>query len=377
MTQPSKELLNELADKWLKGTLTPQEKELLDKWYDLDSQEPIQWTGKDDSEDILSERLLRNIQKRKQLGYLLKRKWQMAAAAVLLITLSITTYIYFNRAGIAPRQKRVSAAIKPGGNKAFLIFANGKRISLTDALKGKVAKQAGVLVIKAADGQVVYHVTEADSSIISYNTIETPKGGQYRVELADGTIVWLNAASSLTFPNHFTGANRMVKLTGEAYFEVAKDKAHPFLVKSRLQTIQVLGTHFNVNAYNDEAVVKSTLLEGSVKITADVSGKTVFLKPGEQSRLSAAKLFVGEANTTEAIAWKNGYFRFDDEKIESIMRKISRWYDVDVVYQGDVTQEGFVGAITSFSNINDVLDIMQRSKAVHFKIEGRRIIVEK
>ena len=377
MTQPSKELLNELADKWLKGTITPQEKKLLDQWYDSDTNEPLQWEGKDESEEILSKRLFSDIQKRKRSVYPLKRKWKLSVAAVLLIAIGISAYFYFNKANIYSTRKTLAASIKPGSNKAFLILSDGKRISLTDASRGNLVKQAGVLVTKAADGQLVYHVAEVDTNAITYNTVETPKGGQYRVELSDGTVAWLNAASSLTFPNRFTGEKRVVQLAGEAYFEVAKDKSHPFIVKSKLQTVEVLGTHFNINAYDDEVAVKSTLLEGRVKVTANSSKQEVMLKPGEQSDLSDTRLKIGAVNTEDAVAWKNGYFRFNDEKIESIMRKVARWYDVEVIYSGPITQEGFVGAITRFSNINDVLEIMQRTNAVHFKIEGRRIIVEK
>ena len=305
------------------------------------------------------------------------RLWpHIAVAASILLCCSIGFYFYKQKAN-SDQIQLAQHQIKPGSNMAILTLANGKRIVLNTAANGTLVAQTGLKITKTADGQLVYSVTDDGNADTEYNTVETPKGGQYRVELADGTIAWLNAASSLKYPNHFNGNERIVELNGEAYFEVAKDKTHPFIVKSSRQSVEVLGTHFNINTYDDETTVKSTLLEGSVKVTENSTGKSELLKPGQQAQLSASRLKVVEANTEEAIAWKNGYFKFNDEKIESIMRKIARWYDIKVEYKGEITDEGFNGAITRFGDINDVLNIMQRSKAVHFKIEGRRIIVEK
>lgn len=260
-------------------------------------------------------------------------------------------------------------------------MADGSRISLTDAVEGEVAKQAGMRITKSKDGQLVYQVVEgaaANSHATDiFNTIETPRGGQYQIKLPDGTRVWLNASSSLRYPAVFARDNREVELKGEGYFEVSKDKRRPFKVKSGIQEVKVLGTHFNVSAYSDEAMIRTTLLEGVVQVGLLKGGaaeKNVLLKPGQQSLMSLKELKVSNADTEESVAWKNGYFKFNDESIESILKKISRWYDVDVSYEGKMTDKIFNGKVSRYGNVSDVLQILQLTGAIKFKIEGRRII---
>ena len=307
-----------------------------------------------------------------------------AAAAVLLVVgLSIFFYISY----YAPRHLEGSAAmrdlvndIKPGGNKAYLVLSNGKRLSLTDAANGELAKEAGVEITKTADGQVIYaprHPEFSSGSRTSYsnalNTIETPRGGQYQIRLPDGSKVWLNAASKLIYPVSFNGrGQRVVELSGEAYFEIFKNKLQPFVVKSKNQEVTVLGTHFNINSYTDEGSVKTTLLEGSVEVNEAV------LKPGEQALLQNNVIKIAEVNTSEVVAWKNGDFVFKTQDFRTIMRQIARWYDVDIIYDPSAPADVPLGGqISRSKNISAILKIIEATGDVQFKIEGRRITVTK
>jgi len=313
-----------------------------------------------------------------------KLTWQGIAAAVLLF-LSVGTYFIFRKPSTNPgivSQSQVKNDIAPGGNKAILILSNGKQIILSGAKNSKLAQQGRTNILKTADGQVVYHTANGptEPAAIVYNTMKTPMGGQYDLMLADGTKVWLNAASSITYPVEFTGNERKVNITGEAYFEVAHNAAKPFRVSANGQTVEVLGTHFDMNAYADEPTLKTTLFEGSIRI--DLNGQSAMLKPGQQAQIknnssSPDIVVTSNINTEEVIAWKNGYFFFYGENIESIMRKVSRWYNVDIAYEKSISDEAFGGSISRFENVSQLLDVLQRTGSVHFKVEGRRITVMK
>ena len=212
---------------------------------------------------------------------------------------------------------------------------------------------------------------------LSFNTITTPRGGQYQVVLPDGSMVLLNAGSSLTYPTLFTGAERKVELTGEAYFEVAHNPAMPFRVCSKGQVVEVLGTHFNINAYDDEPGIKTTLLQGKVKVTATVKKQTLILQPGEQAFLGISAFNEHDVDVDQAVAWKNGLFMFDGDDIQQVMRSISRWYDVDVTYKGAAPADLFSGSVSKFSNVSEVLNTLQATGKVHFSIEGKNINVYK
>ncbi|HMI02222.1 MAG TPA: FecR family protein [Pedobacter sp.] len=303
------------------------------------------------------------------------RKWSIAAAVALVIS-GTGLLLYVNT------DKQVEIAgnqdIEPGGHKATLILANGQRLNLADAQNGSIAKQSGVRIRKTIDGQIIYEVSETGGNISAdeYNIIETPVGGEYQVDLPDKTHVWLNSGSSLRYPLKFTGNERRVELRGEGYFEVAHNKAMPFKVSSGGQTVEVLGTHFNVTAYEDEKVVKTTLLQGSVKVAyGDV---VKLLVPGQQAQLTKNKLnVVDDVDVEDVAAWKNGYFKFN-ESLESIMNKISRWYGVEVVYQmkpdADLT---YSGKISRARKISAILKIIEFNGDVHFKVEGRKVYVTK
>jgi len=266
--------------------------------------------------------------------------------------------------------------IAPGSNKAILTLANGKQVLLTGAHNGRLATQGSTVINKNADGEVIYQQGTAASKNVDYNTMSTPRGGQYKLTLADGTSVWLNSASSIRYPTAFNGAERIVEVSGEAYFEVAHNASKPFKVQSGSQTVQVLGTHFNVNAYTDEPVIKTTLLEGSVSISSGV--ENTLIRPGEQAVFDRHLFKVTQADIEDEMAWKNGMFRFTNENLESIMRKVSRWYDVDVVYEdNEARQLPLTGIITHFTNVSKVLHMLELTRQVHFKVTGKKIIVIK
>ncbi|QEM07176.1 FecR family protein [Mucilaginibacter rubeus] len=304
------------------------------------------------------------------------RKVIAVAAAILLF---LTVGIYIRKVSDKQQMAKNGASfnkISPGGNKAMLTLANGSKIILETAKKGLLANQRNSTVDKTADGKLVYNASNKQVNnqepSSEYNTISTPNGGQYQVVLPDGTHVWLNAASSLKFPVAFAGKERNVELSGEAYFEVAKNKTMPFRVTVNHSVVEVLGTHFNIMGYTDEKSTNTTLLEGSVKV---ISGKDQkLIAPGEQARVNES-IQVSKVNAAQAIEWKNGNFNFAHENIETIMRKVARWYNVSIQYQGPATHEGFVGTVPRSENITEVLNALELTGLVHFKIVERRVIV--
>lgn len=309
------------------------------------------------------------------------RLW-MAAAAILLVMLT-AGLIFFKSKHLTSSFKTITAYKKqdilPGGNKAILTLPSGERVELTDSTIQQLANQTGGSIVKAANGILIYKANSlagnSETEEAVFSTISTPRGGQYQVILPDGTHVWLNAASSLKFPTAFKGEKRLVELSGEGYFEVAKNKEMPFVVHTENQEVEVLGTHFNINSYTDEASTKTTLLEGSVKVTA--KGNQKVLTPGDQAQINknTKEIKVMPVSLEEAVAWKNGYFVFNDEKLESIMHRVSRWYDVDYEFKGKQGDLSFLGVIERTKNISSLLKVLESTGNVHFKIEGRKIIV--
>lgn len=291
-------------------------------------------------------------------GYL---RWQRAPAPV---------------AARRPAPPAAPAQLAPGRSQALLTLADGRTVLLDQAGRGLLARQGSSQVQKTAAGQLRYAAgVAAASQPLLYNTVATPRGGQYQLTLPDGSQVWLNAASSLRFPVAFAGAERRVELTGEAYFEVAKDARHPFKVAARGAEVTVLGTHFDVQAYPDEPALAATLLEGAVRLRQ--GAQQVLLRPGQQGRPQPdGTVQVREVDVQHAVAWKNGYFIFTDEPIEGIMRQVARWYDVDVQYQGALTDKDFNGKISRYKDAAAVLRMLELTGAVHFTTQGRRITVQ-
>lgn len=263
--------------------------------------------------------------------------------------------------------------IAPGKNKATLSLGNGNSIVLSEQKSGVVIDLAAGLAYN--DGTKVNASIGggADSKIKKQLAVTTPRGGAYEVVLPDGTRAWLNAATTLSFPENFKGESlRRVELIGEAYFEVSKDAKRPFVVVSNKQEVMVLGTHFNINSYPSESKIKTTLLEGSVKVIHE--SKDYFLKPGMQAQVGS-KVDVGPADVEQTMAWMNGDFSFKDEDIKSIMRKLERWYDIDVDYEGEIVTINFVAEISREKTLKQVLKVLEETGGVSFKIEGRRVTV--
>ncbi|BAV06899.1 FecR family protein [Filimonas lacunae] len=309
-----------------------------------------------------------------------RRWWRYAAAAILALSAAATVYYGLQRdkapTPLARHGADSSQPIQPGSNKALLTLADGSVIALNDAQNGTLARQGNTQVVKLANGQLAYQNKQGAGTAGLYNTIHTPRGGKYHITLPDGSQVWLNAASSLYYPTTFAGAAREVTLTGEAYFEIAPNSAMPFRVKVGDMQVNVLGTQFNINAYEEEAAIHTTLLQGSVQVKAGAAQQ--LLKPAQRASLqrSNGSLQVqNNVDTEEAIAWKNGLVQFAGTDIHAAMRMIARWYDVEVEYKGDIPNAHFRGALSSNAAVTEVLHMMQQTGEVHFEISGRKIIV--
>ncbi|NQX40744.1 FecR protein [Pedobacter steynii] len=366
-----------LAEKWQKGTITDEEKFVYEQWYAAFDDEQLQHQHS----DVDPAQLLTKIQARikNELPAVSKvipvwKKLSAVAASLILVGLTIL----YDYQSTAPTSNPIAQKqMVPGGNKAYLTLANGKQISLTNAKNGNLATEQGIAIIKTADGQVIYQMKDLPISgeTIARNNISTPNGGFWKVQLSDGSSVWLNSASTLSYPSTFKGQDkRIVNLSGEAYFEIAKDQEHPFIVETKGQEVEVLGTHFNIKAYPEENNTKTTLIEGSVKVKFNHQNE--LLKPGQQATLSDNGLQIESIQTEYAIAWKNGFFMFNYEDLETVMLKISRWYDVQVDYQNaSVKRHVFFGTISKYENVSNVLAMLERTRVVKFKLEGKKIKV--
>jgi transmembrane sensor len=297
-------------------------------------------------------------------------RYAAVAASVLLIVAGVVLWRQANTSRPSTTVQAVKQDVAPGGNKAILTLSSGQQIVLDSAAKGALAQQGGTNVIKTGSGQIAYNASNAKPTAVLYNTLATPRGGEYQLTLPDGTRVWLNAASSIRYPVFFSGPERRVEITGEAYFEAAKNASKPFkVVVDGNQEVDVLGTSFDISSYSDEREIKTTLLDGSVK------AQGVILKPGQQAAWGAGQpvKVQKDADLEEAVAWKNGKFIFTDNDLGSVMRQISRWYDVDVEYKGDFSGDEFVGVISRFKNVSEILHMLEQTRTVKFSVEGRKI----
>lgn len=390
----NKEEAKGLAKKFLAGEATVDERADLHGWSAInpDDETEVVFTSKQENIDDVKSRLFDHIQAKINVQQssedpvipVKRRLWyRVAVAAAILLVTGTSVYFYVDTNSFFKDDLADAKNIVVSEDMATLTLGNGKKINLSDALSGRLAEESGLIIQKTSEGQVVYEINETSAKPGDdnrLNTITTPKGGQYSVVLPDGSKIWLNAASSISFPSAFVKAGkRKVQLNGEAYFEVAKDKTKPFIVETAEQQLEVLGTHFNVNAYAEEHRTKTTLLEGSVRVGAARSGRqsgsTSILKPGQQSVLTEGNMNLIQADTEEAVAWKNGYFKFNSESLSSIMRKLARWYNVEVVYEGEINKDRFGGTISRYKNLADVLEMLESTKLVKFKAEGRKIIV--
>jgi len=371
----------ELIKKYLNNTCTPEERAALESWYNM------QAGSSDDLEEPEYVKLEKDIWKHlnKVTKPTTRINWSYAAAAAILLTVCSTFYFSTRKTNVKLQNADTVTRIMPGSNKAELLLEDGTVMALSDDTTGMRLIQGAVKITKLPGGQLNYDATGVDEAVndaeataqstIKYNMLRTPKGGQYQVNLPDGTKAWLNATSSLKFPTSFNGQERIVEASGEVYFEVAVNKHKPFKVLSPGQTITVLGTHFNLSAYADEQITETSLMEGSVKVTSDRN--TVIIKPGEQTlyNSSTKNIRVQSIDMEEVIAWRQGYFQFNDEDIKGIMRKLSRWYDIEVSYSKDFVNQSFNGSISRFEDASKVLRMLEHTGTIHFKTEGRRVTV--
>lgn len=296
----------------------------------------------------------------------------MAAAAVIILLSGWWLLIHQNSNLNAVKEQIVyESDVAPGKAGATLVLGNGKSIILNGSKTGMVIKGNK---LNYNDGtEVGLPAAPAEKELY---TAVTAVGNMYMLTLPDGTLVWLNAASRLTFPSRFNSGSRVVNLQGEAFFKVAKDKSQPFIVETKGQQVKVLGTHFNISSYADEQSTKTTLIEGSVEINS--AKNNVIIKPGQQStRSSNGTLTVTDVDTTLAMAWKNNKFIFENNNIESVMRMVQRWYNVEIIYSGPLPDAAFGGKVSRFNNVSSVLRVLEITGGAHFKIEGRKIYVSK
>jgi transmembrane sensor len=358
--------ITELLIKFEKEACTPEEIAALETWYiqyGIDSNfEPIPEQVQGATDRIWARLQMHTVPSRSFLWI------KLAVAASILLALFAGLFFYFDHSADTTELARNDIA--PGGSSAILTLSDGSKVSLSTVANGQIANQSGVMVSKEADGQLVYDYNGAkESTEPVYNTVETPKGGEYEVTLPDGSHVWLNAATKLKFPASFKNRKeRKVEIDGEGYFEVAKNKELPFKVVSKGQEVEVTGTHFNVNSYVDEPATRTTLLEGRVQVNGQV------LVPGQQSILNAGSLKVVKADVEAETAWKDGEFVFSGDDLQGVMRKIARWYDVEVIYPAKLNNAGhFDGEFPRKNKLSVILKALESTGNLKFKIEGRRV----
>jgi transmembrane sensor len=405
-------LATDLLRRFRSGECTEVEKQLVEAWYnELINTGDVEWEdGESESiQNTVENRLLQNMAG-DELPYTPVRRMHTAAkawwaaAAILVLMTGAAYYLYTKKqaALVAKNERTLKNDVEPGSNKAVLTLANGTTIVLDDASNGVVAQEGNAKVLKPEDGQLLYeHVgDDTEKRELSYNTLATPRSGQYQLVLPDGTKVWLNSESSIHYPIAFAENERRVEITGEAYFEVAKLKNSsgqriPFFVDlpptggAGGGQVEVLGTHFNVNAYNDESAIKTTLLEGKVRVVKKTGAvqQSAILAPGEQAVIADAKgnanrthnerIKVSKTDVDNVVAWKNGLFHFESADIKTVMRQLARWYDVEVVYEGTtVKNDPLFVEISRNTRLSDVLKVLQESGSAKFTIEGKKIVVK-
>ncbi len=396
--------INELFQKYVRNKCTPEEIFFLVQYFDIDENETLlkelirnelDKSTNDSFEtdqthlDVLYDKITNAIggEQTRTKGGKNRLYTFMRVAAVFILVSAIAFIIYTYRMdwfknkdtdtlpNIAMENK-----LQPGGNKAILTLHNGKQIILNEIKEGETVRELGMVISRSDEGRIVYGIdsersTDRSDGIPSLNTITVPRGGKYELVLADGTKIWLNSASTLTFPPTFSGKERKVELTGEAYFEVAPNKAKPFLVSTPQYQVEVLGTHFNIKAYLDEQMSQTTLLEGAVKVKKEEG--ELLLTPGQQAEIVLGKKDITRhtANLEKVMAWKNGIFIFDGEELEQVMQQIARWYDAEVVYEGSVPAVKLAGMVSREDSLERLLGILAKAGKVNFDIKGNKIIV--
>ncbi|WP_354374850.1 FecR family protein [Pedobacter africanus] len=368
------------------GTITDAEKKELGAWLNNIEEKPLEIPGdRAQDKEQYGEHIFQRI--REEIGIQSETQtpklWPKIVAVAAAVSIMVLGVFFFNyrNSSVQDQDKNnlVLQYIAPGKQGATLTLASGTTIKLSDTQNGELAKQAGVTITKTKEGQLVYEIkpsTGVSTDLGAVNTLTTARGETYKVKLPDGTEVWLNAASSIRYAaNLLESGKRKVSLQGEAYFQVAKDKAHPFVVKSGNQEVEVLGTQFNINAYKSTNT-KTTLLEGSVKLAYNAQQK--ILLPNQQATTGKGDIAVKDIDGEFAVAWKNGFFMFDSERLEDIMEKLSRWYNVEVEFTEPALKNmTFFGTVSKSENISKVLKALERTKSVTFIVENNKVIIKR
>ncbi|WP_316816076.1 FecR family protein [Pedobacter nyackensis] len=377
------EKLKFLLKKYNDQTASPEEIRIVEDWYErVNGEEP-----KISVEDLaeLKGAIFSHVEKhighkvgdaKKNNKFKIHHNTFVRAAVFIGLLLGVA-YLFFIKPKADVNPPVIAAqGIQPGGDNAILQLANGTKVVLNSVSDGQISNQHGIKVTKTKDGELVYSmIDQPNTKLAQINTVSTPRGGQYHLILADKTEVWLNAGSSITFPAAFLGSERKVEITGEAYFEVSKDRSKPFIVRARQSEVTVLGTHFNINAYDDEEIETTTLLEGAVRVK--LNDQTALLRPGQQAgvRKSSNRINVIEVEDADGIvAWKNGYFQFDGTDVTALMRQISRWYDVDVKFNGELPAKQYTGKIPRGVSVKELIEMLSYS-GIHCTISNNKIIV--
>ena len=362
-----------LLEKYLSGDCTPEEIAVVEDWYiqlPFEGKTPTHARIEESKQATFA--LLNQV---KKLGhYSLIKVVGIAASILICLTVGIYLFKYRTQEKVLVTKRHLKD-ILPGRNRAVLKLADGSTVDLDQAKNGEIAIQNGIIIRKNANGELEYIIKDSASGISGSNQVSTPRGGQYQVSLPDGTKVWLNAASTLKYPYSFAVNERLVELNGEAYFEVSKDRKRPFRVNTGKQTVEVLGTHFNINAYSDEAAIRTTLLEGAVRVST--ASAKVDIHPGEQSKFpyGSSVLSVDKnVDLDRVMAWKNDVFSFDNDDLKTVMRQIARWYDLDVVYKGKIGEERYVGEIPRSSNLAEVFKILELNHVLT-EINGKTLTI--
>lgn len=377
--------IKHLIQKYNSQIATPEEKMVIEQWYERVNGADMEQAQFDSEEtkkrifDGVASTIARKtvVTKPKQVKLFSSLFFK---AAVILIVVLGGAYFYLKQpipVTLSSSHQKKATKIIPGGNNAVLLLADGSQIILNKSVDGQIANQSGVKIIKTKSGELIYRfVGHANINTTAINTVSTPRGGQYHLILTDGTEAWLNASSSIKFPTAFTGTERKVEVKGEVYFEVAKNKSKPFIVHTDQSDIKVLGTHFNINTYNDEDYQRTTLLEGSIELTRGSQKR--LLVPGEQASTNGKTdaIKIKEIEDLNAIvAWKNGYFQFERADLQSVMRQVARWYDAEVDYTGPIPTKQYTGIIPRSVNVAKLVEMLAYS-GIHCKVEHNRITVD-
>jgi ferric-dicitrate binding protein FerR (iron transport regulator) len=380
----NKEELKELSRKLVEGIASDEEIQRFNKLCNLYNTSEEGWDeslygNKKELESSIKQSIWQKAGIRKRIIKMQWFKWAAIASFILLVSW-VGIFLISKRsqepmvAGLQPQKQVLNNDVAPGQTGAILTLASGQKIVLDSAVNGSLAQQGNATVTKR-NGEVIYNNDGIVSEVV-YNTMTTPRGRQFNLVLSDGTAVWLNAASSITFPTAFVGKERKVVITGEAYFEVAHHAEIPFVVEKGNTSVLVLGTHFNMNTYEDEKVLSITLLEGAVSIRNKLRDINTLLKPGQQAQIDKEEKInvLNDVDVADVVSWKNGRITFKGADIETVMRQMSRWYDVEIVYHKKL-DDLFYAEIPRSTMLSDVLKALELSKNVHFKIDGKKVIV--